>query len=544
MSLKNKFWFFFFSLTILIFSLGSINAQDEFQNFLDSTPIIITIGQNSSQLNFSLDTSSRSWDKQNILIQNKSVGGITINNLDISFNISKILEDINGVVEIERGSYYPQFKKLSVSGENPTIKVGVINITGLNISGSGWLSTKNVFELILGSFDSRLSNLSDISNINNYLQENPLSEQSPTHIIFTKNGTNYSILSDKGYGEVKEEWKDEIRNIINESVQQINIKNILNDVLPILESKPEFQEIWNKLDLNFTVTDIDLSIFDINASASNLTEIKLEDGNYLIPVTLTKDSKTYTKQILLIIHGIENKDTVGSVTETYVPTNPEVSKYLASITGLQKEVFVSVSVFDVVPFGVSLPPNTGKVIKFLEINTNSSNGTINFKVPVDKVTNPSLVSLYVLEGTNWVELQTSPPNLNGLFYEYSAFTPHFSTFMIMEKIIQTGITETGGRARGSPRFVIEEPEAPTQTTQQPSSSPQPIQASPPPQTPTNGGFIATITGAIIGALTSPTGLFSLLVILIAVIIAVLVIRNLFPLSRTKKLNDKRGEDDK
>jgi hypothetical protein len=524
---------FLFYLTLTI---GFINAQDELQDFLDSVPITITITQNTSQVDFSLDTSNRGWDRQSISIKNQSVGDVYIYDIFLSFNISKLLNKINFEAEINKDSNTPKFNSLEIMGGDNHID-GVIKTSKVNLTYTD-ASTKNFLNLLFSSIDPEL-NITNVSSVNAFLANNPLPEKSPSHITFTKQGTSYRIWNDRGYGDLPEEWKSEIRNIINESVQQINIKNILENMLPVLETRTEFQNIWGDLNLDFNVTDIDLSPLDLNASFSNLTNIKLEDGNYTIRITVSDGLKNYTKNVLLIFKGIKNTESGVFVPDgNFTPTNPEVAYYIIGISGLGNNT-VSVTLFDV--FDSALPSNIKSVIKYIEINVSKeTSGIIKFKVPTNKVVNPSLVSLYVLEGSNWVKLPTTFLSTSLGFYEFQATTPHFSIFMIAEEnqIIASG----GGFARGSSRIITQE-QTPTESTQQPTNEvPTPIVPTPPQER--TGGGIAAITGAIIGAITSPTGLFSILVVLIAVIVIALVIRNVGPLSKKDQLNDKRGENDK
>lgn len=173
----------------------------------------------------------------------------------------------------------------------------------------------------------------------------------------------------------------------------------------------------------------------------------------------------------------------------------------------------------------------------MEINTNSPSGTIEFKVPTTSVVNPGRVSLYVLEGSSWVQLPTTLTGTFGGFYTYSATTPHFSTFMIMETLPSSG--GGGGRSRSNEYQFGAVTAAPTPTT------PTPIEATPP-STPTLG-FFGTITGAVIGALTSPAGLVVLIFVLIGIVVVALVIRNVGGSKgkgkKGEKLNEKSDENE-
>jgi len=528
-----------------------VGAVNDFQGFLDSTPITVTINQNSSQVDFTLDTTGAYFDHQNIDIKYETITGI-------EFDISKLLGDINGQVGVERDSDIIQFDELNM-GDLADIKIKI----GTSTISAG---LRSLLGIIFG-FNGISLDLTNMTAVNEYLalSQNHLPVASDRHVVFTKDGTDYTIWNDEGYGNIPNEWKIEIINVINESVQQINIQSILENFLPMLESEPEFQAIWDELNLNFTVTEVDLSSLNLDVEFSNLSEVQLEDGNYTIPVTVSDGITNYTKNVNLIIEGIQNRETNVPVTGNYTPTNPEVSRYLIGISGLGVNT-VNVSLFDV--FSSNLPSNTKTVLKYMEITvTTQTDGTIKFKVPTSSVLNPSLVGLYVLEGSNWVGLSiTSLGEVTPGFYHYSATTPHFSTFMIMETLPLTTSSGGGGGSSRSNYYryssasnsciTIRETaseasrngdfstlgacQSQITTITTPTNIPEPIEATP--AAPRVGGGI---TGAFIGALTSPTGLVVLIAVLIGIVIVVLVIRNIPGRKgkKGKKLNEEGDKDE-
>jgi uncharacterized protein YbdZ (MbtH family) len=523
MNFKNLF-IGIFLLSLIVLSFSVISAQDEhLEEFLrdNMTQITVTVSQNESLVDFFLDTSTTSFDHQDIDIQNKIVGDVTINKLVFSFDISKFLGDINWKAEIERGGNIMHFNELNINDDG-LVKIKNINITV--IDGSSTITYTNSGENITTKEFFQKLDLDNMVSINNYLRDNPLSAPSETHVIFTKHQTDYSVWNDEGYGDIPSEWKTKIRNRIREGVEAINIQNIFDrSIAPFLtENDIDF----DYLDMSYTV--------DVDPLAIPLA-IQLKDGTYTIPVTISHEGTTYIKDITLILQGIQNEEADGPVTNgIYTPTNLEVSDYLIGISGLGANT-VNISLFDV--FSSNLPSNVKSVIKYMEISVSTAtSGTIKFKVPTSSISNPSLVSLYVLEGGTWTKLPTTLVNTAGGFYEYEATTTHFSTFMIMET---SPVSSGGDRSRGGGGEDYQFGGAVTSPTP---TTPTPIVVTPPVPTP---GFFATITGAIIGALGTG-GLIIVIIFIIAVVGLMVVLR----IKRGKesikggKLNEKGDKNEK
>ena len=552
-----------FLLSFVFLSFSMVSAA-EFKDFLDASDITVTVNQDESHVDFSLDTAGYSWDTQNIDIQNENIGDVTIDRIALSFDISGLLNDFNAEAEIQRNSDIVQFNSLSITG-NELVAITDVTIDGTQYVGDEtFLSTRGLVQNIINWAELNI-NISDINSVNNYLSGHPI-ETSPSHVIFTKQGIDYTIWNNNGYGDVPEEWRAEIIDIISTSVQSVNLQNILTGLLPMLESEPEFQAILNELNANlntdFEVTDVDLSVLNLNASTSNLSEIQLEDGNYTIPVTVSNGEVSYTKNVNLVVYGIHNDDSGTPVAGTYTPTSPEVSRYLIGINGLGINT-VDVSLFDV--FSSNLPSNTANVIKYMEILvTTPTSGTIDFRVPIEDVDVPSRVGLYVLEGSNWVGLSTTfLGEVTTGFYHYSATTPHFSTFMMMETLASTSggggssrsdyyrydsasnscitVRETASEASRNGDFSTLSACQSRITTLTTPTGPAPIEATP--ET-TPGAAGGGITGAFIGALGSPTGLVVLISALIGIVIVALVIRNVGSgKGKRKKINEEGDKNE-
>ncbi|MEK6847618.1 MAG: PGF-pre-PGF domain-containing protein [Nanoarchaeota archaeon] len=499
-------------LSLIILSSPIMSAELSFNDFNEFfqdnvTQLTITINQNESQANLYLNTAGTSFDTQGISCSNLNITSLCDSlgaiNGELNFNVSDLLNGVNGSVKIKNGFNYPQFESLAFSNEL------------IRISPSVSVSFTFLINRIFSYAGVPLNSSSSLSEFNNYLVQNPLSKASDRNINFTKEGNYYTLWNDQGYGDI-DNYKNEIRRIINESVTQITIPNLLSEIIPIInETSAGSGDMINNLlegvNLDYTIGAIDLS------------SVQLKDGTYDIPVFIQKDNTTFTKTITLIIQGVENKETNIVVNGTYTPINPEIAYYIRGIDGLGENT-LSVSFFDV--FSSTLPSNTKSVIKYMDISvSNSSPGTIRFKVPVADVSTPSLVSLYVLESTGWVKLSTILINQANGFYEFESSTPHFSMFMITETIQTT----SGGGGRSRDR-TVSEPDTLPQITSPVPTTPEPIEATPPAPT---KGFFAGITGAFIGALG--TGGSIMVIVFIVSVVGLMVILRI-----KRKVEGKKG----
>jgi hypothetical protein len=504
----------------------SFNDFNEF--FQDNvTQLTITIHQDESQANLYLNTEGTSFDTQSVSCSNLNItdlcNSLGTTNGELNFKVSDLLNGINGQVKIENGFNYPQFDILSFSHEM------------ISISPDLSVSFTFLINRIFSEAGIPLNTSSSIPAFNEYLALHPLSTASDRNIIFTKEGNYYTLWNDQGYGDI-DNYKNRIRQIISENVEQITITDLLDKVIPIINetSAGSGDTINNLLEgvyLNYTVGAIDLS------------SVQLKDGTYDIPVFIQKGNTTFTKNITLILQGIQNEELNVPVNGTYTPINPEVAYYIIGIDGLGNNI-INISLFDI--FSSTLPSNSKSEIKYLNISiSNSSSGTIKFKVPVADVSNPLLLSLYVLENDIWSKLSTTYLTENSGFYEFSAQTPHFSIFMIMETLPPT-ISSGGGGGNGcatkwtctawsactdgtqtrtcnysvnycTPK--ISKP-AESQTCNATIAGTAPIQATP--STPTKG-FFATITGAVVGTLGTG-GAIVVIAFIVSVVGLVIILR--------------------
>ncbi|MDO8549338.1 MAG: hypothetical protein Q7S39_04180 [Ignavibacteria bacterium] len=478
---------FFLSAVLLSFSVVS---ADNFQDFLNSSSeVTVTVTQESSQVDFDLNTEGKGFDEQHI----------TLGNLNVTLFIQEFLDGLSWDAQFNSGST-PHFNSLDISGSSTTTVIDFL-LTDVN-AGFNVAAINN-----------------DVDVFNDYLDVNALVYETDSNVHFTKLGTHYTIENDEGYGEAT------IEEIVNGSVASMSVPVLLNEFFSLITP--------SDLDNSLTSLGLDLNELDYTVDFVNLNSVSLQDGTYTVPVVLRSgDGNTYTKNVNLVLQGIKNEEKNVPVAGTYNPTKEGVKAYINSVSGIGNNV-ISVSLLDA--FSSTLPLNLN-ALKYMEISVSTpTDGVIEFKVPTSDVSNPSLVHLYVLEGGNWIRLPTIFLNTAGGFYEYRATTLHFSTFMIGE---ETSTTTSGSGS--SRRSTTTQQPAQTPTAQTPSEPP--IEAAP--AAPTSG-FFAGITGAFIGALG--TGGSMVVILFIVSIVAVLVILKVTRAGERQKkgkLNEKGGENDK
>ncbi len=492
---------------LIIFAIVAIvplMKASSISDFINATNISIEITQDNVTANLYLNTAGTSFDPQKLTSNDinmadlvNQIGCSNFNNLSfgcnnissITFNISDFLNAINGTAEIANNTNFINLTYLSVSSNLINLEVTT------NVPGQEGNVSINLSEI-----------LPNITTINSELAANNLSVTSDRNIIFTKSGNNYTIFSDEGYGSIGQN-KTHISDLISQDIGNITLHNLIKNIIPTTTSKT-LDDFFNGANLNYSVTSV------------NLSNVNLEDGNYNVNVSISDGTNTYYKIIYLTLYGIQNSDSgTADSSGVYIPVNPNVYYYLENVTGLNNGTNVSVSLFDVFP-SPAPPSNMLNVIKYINFSVypdNSSNYTIYFKVPVDKITNHLDVFLYHLVNEQWVQLSTEYLSTDNTFDYYLATTPSFSMFMIMETTAPVATASTGGSVYGG-RLILPSTQAPA------NPAPTPINAAPAPSTPPKG-FFATITGAIIGALGTPEGIIAtiFIVLVIGALIAVFII---------------------
>ena len=394
---------------LLISMIGMASAtKPQINEFFNNnvTQLTININQDQSSSNFYLNTNQTSFDLQDI-----AFGQFTLHNI----KISNFLNGINGQIEVQESSRIPQFNELKIVQDTLTSMILDFGFQEFNI-GFTTLDINN-----------------NLSLINNYLIKNPLPINSDRHIIFTKALNNYTIWNNKGYGDISENFKDEIRKIIKESILSIDVPSITEQFIPLI--KGQNLTILDDLDLNYTV----------KIDVSNLI---LKDGEYIIPIIIEKDEESFVKNVTLILNGIKSIEETN-VNNTFIPIIPEIKDLISKINGLGDNRLI-ISLFDNF---TSTPNNAKTIFKYLNITvSNQTNASIYFNLNKSEINDPNKVFLYVLEN-DWIKLNTELINDTD-FYYYKADIPHFSLFSIIEEQIivsppSGGSSGGGGGGGGS-----------------------------------------------------------------------------------------------
>ena len=449
----------------LVFVSASSIPLNEFMSE-DVTQINVTISQSSSTIDFYLNTAGYDWDLMDILEftygdYEFSVGGVYI---------SGLLNGVNGDVVIEKGSFVPYFESLNIQLGSTTQFVSDNLFTALDINTNS----------------DEINN--NISIVNNLLKENPLPEPAPAYSRLVKEGNNYKLTYNQGYGDIPEDWMSNIRDIVNDSAYAVNIIDLVDMILPFAGNYADNLTFLEDLDLNYTVSAIDLN------------DLEFKDGQHTISATVEKGNESVQKQINIKLDGIENSEiSTTSPAGIFTPSMPEVLEVMTQINGLKNGTDVIVKVFynSVNPN----PSNTEKVHRYLDITANISdseeNAIINFKLDKDEVVDKSFVSLYVWESSSWTKLSTkliTGPDTS--YYYYEALIPHFSLFLIAEE--EAPVTENDDEEENHPG----RPPAINEESDLEDNEPINLEG----DGDSNEGFFSRITGAVVGLVKSGGGL--------------------------------------
>ena len=219
-----------------------------------------------------------------------------------------------------------------------------------------------------------------------------------------------------------------------------------------------------------------------------------------------KTSKDYANQT----------DCLAKTTDDFVPTDSAVSKWFNKLTLPYGFNLVSVIFLD--PSSVKSAGSHIKVLKIVNITVDKeTSGAISFSVNKSEISNKNRISLYVLEGTSWTKLATTYTGETAAEYQYTATTPHFSTFMIAEDTTPSSSGSAGG---GDPTtgYIGTMPTISTTNNEiTPISTTTNTREN---QNPT--GTSSPITGGVIGFIKSGAGIVTILVLMITVLLTMVV----------------------
>ncbi len=494
----------------MTFGIYKVPVWSTIGEFFNSTHLNLTVTENSSQAAFYMNLAGTSLDNFNI----------TNDGTLLTYKISNLLNQLNAQVNINKGWNYPYFTKFNITKpSDPNSLSYVYNLMKFGLKNDTLLND------LTGNLDF----------LNNYIKDHSSKINSPANIEFTKQDNNYILNYGEGYGSVSSDLMNEIRNIINQSLISMNIKSVANQVIPNVGGVN--LSFLNSVNLNYTVGII------------NLSNVKLVDGNYTVAVFITDpQGDTLTKTINLHLEGLTNVETGNTINggTEYSPMLPEINYILKEIKGLNGKIKqMKIAAFDTV--NIPTPSGLSKVYKFFNIsiiNGSESNGTFVFTV---NSANPGRVHLWVMYNgeNNWTELNTTYNSSTG---EYYASPKEFCLFMIAEDAApSTPSSSSGGGGGGSGSW-----QSPQNVTI-PSIFVNPLNYT---NVNNNGNSInltgnnnpqnsnagVGITGAVIGALSSPTGIVVVIILAIGIISLgiIIVLKNRKSKVVTTKKMEKTG----
>ncbi|MDD5023283.1 MAG: PGF-pre-PGF domain-containing protein [Candidatus ainarchaeum sp.] len=229
-----------------------------------------------------------------------------------------------------------------------------------------------------------------------------------------------------GLGNVPSGYLENIKSIITKySSVSFNLEGLFSEYA--LPNVPFNEELITLLDSTNLNSQCEIYV--------DPEDIPLADGEYKIPIKVNCGEQSITKIIHLTLAGINQAYTIPE-------TEVEVKEWVSKIENLPLGVVITTAVLDTATTIESTNTNQIKnIFKVIEITldtTDTTSGTIYFSVDKTLVSNPNRVRLYVQEGTTWTELSTTYLKDNGVEYEYSAVTPHFSIFLIGEQKVVSG----------------------------------------------------------------------------------------------------------
>lgn len=285
----------------------------------DVTNLTITLGENDSNIDIYLDTSGYEWD---------FIGG--------GLYASEILDIINLKLDFEEGASQPYFSSFHID-------------TGNEIS--------DTFDILfrLGGIDMTCEEINqDISILNNLLGDYDWNIEDNAY--FEKDSNDYILGYDKGWGNIPDEYLDDlqeqylinIREEIEKGIYGLNPRDLIEGyIFP-------FVNISDTPIINHFLEDIDFDIEDINLDNLNYTvgidnNIELKDGTYIVTVTVRNNVEpfeTRTKNIYLVLKDFPESETCIPDWQRIEACNPDDS--------------LSVTFFDANECGYE-PPSSGLI---------------------------------------------------------------------------------------------------------------------------------------------------------------------------------------
>jgi len=444
------------------FEFNVISEVDEMLNQI--TNFKVFVGEENSYIETNFDLFDTTQENQFIEYQDYSA----------NINFANLLKGLNANFNLNQGEIYPMVNSLNINSS-----------TAITVAEALFMEEEHSFTV--DDFNSNpqyyINYLIDFYDLT---YEYPLS----THTI--KNGNYYYTSAEEGYSSMDGDIEQQIQNFINEKLEYFTPLDIIDELFKFTDC--DLSEYLN-LDYDYSIA-IDFNNLVLEDGIYILTflyedlygNIGEKDFNVILDITepiepepdclngettcdgtnyfiCENEEWVYQGQIdgycgyeficssgetdcdgeyyfvclnnAWISYGkidgycgyIEEEQEEENET-TYTPTEPEVLEYVNEIGGLLNGTIIQIT-FEETILEAPILQNSND-LGYLNITTNqNTTGEIYFHILKSKITNKSKIDLYVLEDS-WVKLNTEYLGENSLYYEYVAYTPHFSIFMIAE----------------------------------------------------------------------------------------------------------------
>lgn len=484
------------------FQISVLSDANELANSFGD--VTIEINDHSS----SVSISGIEFSDKTIRIVNLSeIPELKENSISGSLELDKILNGFEFNLDFTKGEKYPIYNSLFIDGGSSAGSVVNSILIYNNIKCGASICEINQIN-------------TDPSLLNPVLDKYNANFEYPTNAKAIKNGNSFYFYSEEGYADLNGTYLENIQSIIDEKIKYINPDEVINALLPI----QDFSEFKKFVD------------FEISVDSTGLS---LSDGEYVLKI-LYEDRYGNTGEfpITLNLEITNNGNPQNENNGTIEFNDTIISQTLNKVENLPSGVSLTV-----VLYGKNLPIDSGfvsspsnvDVLNFIQINSSNTSltddGSFDLYFKVLKTSIPSSdknsVRLYVQEGTAWRVLTTRLFNESATSYEYKAIVPHFSNFMIA--VLQDSSSSSSNEP-------YQEPGRPGKNNTQTINTNPLVVGDSTGEGDNPTGLFSGITGAVIGALTTPGGIILSLVFIIAIIILILVLK------KGRKENKKQSKE--
>jgi len=467
------------------FDLSVLSEADELANAIGN--VVITVNDDSSSVEIS-----------NLNLSNRAIRNFNFDTNEFSglIDLGNFLAGLEFDIGFEKDQNYPNYNSLHINGGS---SAGTV---------VGSILIFNHLSFDVNAINSNPSLLNEVIDAYNANIDYGFNAQA------VKQGNDFYFWSDEGYSDLSEDNLTNVQEIILNKVKFISPDEVVNTLLPI----GNFSEFKKFVD------------FEISVDFNNLA---LQDGEYTLNLIYTDKYGNGGEMPFTVVLDVTNIGSENENNNTITFTDMVISQTFQRIENLPSGINLGVILFGSNrPSGFVNAPSNIRALNYIEITPNMTvdAGNYNLYFKINKGSIPSSaksnVRMYVQETSSWSVLQTSLINETSSHYEYMATLPHFSNFLI--GYIQS--SDRGSRNRDNDLDNSSDYPYLTGTN---NSGNGIINLGNPPE---SAGFFSIITGAIIGALGTPAGMFTLIII-----VAVVGLMIIFKAKRKSKIKKEKKE---